>query len=241
MSNSGNSDRFSTIPSYPYSKSGIAPYHSHFSSTEEKDPFLNPSPSFLSYSSAFSLPYSSNLYSASHPPRPFRSSRPLPRSGSLQPQSPSHSKKTTPKHLNDVVDIAKVDAGEDTRTYIMLRNLPNRYRLDQVSAVLESAVGNNFTIVSMPVDPQTSRNLGYCFVQFASTADVAKAYRAVSTVEMIKSRCRTSHGQKQKVAKSASSAMHEFREGVKRCTLKKAKQDRILCHATIALLRSQLV
>lgn len=77
------------------------------------------------------------------------------------------------------MDIAKVDAGEDPRTYIMLRNLPNRYRLDQVSAVLERAVGDNFTIVSMPVDPQTSRNLGYCFVQFTSTTDVAKAYRAV--------------------------------------------------------------
>lgn len=101
----------------------------------------------------------------------------------LQPQSPSpsqpHSRKAAPKHLNDVVDIAKVDAGEDTRTYIMLRNLPNRYRLDQVSAVLERAVGDNFTIVSMPMDPQTSRNLGYCFVQFTSTTDVAKAYRAV--------------------------------------------------------------
>ena len=81
--------------------------------------------------------------------------------------------------MNDVVDISKVDACEDPRTYIMLRNLPNRYRLDQVSAVLERAVGDNFTIVSMPVDPQTSRNLGYCFVQFTSTMDVAKAYRAV--------------------------------------------------------------
>lgn len=96
-----------------------------------------------------------------------------------QPQSQPHARKAAPKHLNDVVDIAKVDAGEDTRTYIMLRNLPNRYRLDQVSAVLERAVGDNFTIVSMPVDPQTSRNLGYCFVQFTSTTDVAKAYRAV--------------------------------------------------------------
>lgn len=124
-------------------------------------------------------------YSSSHPPRPLRSSRPLPQGGALQlqPQSPSpsqpHSRKAAPKHLNDVVDIAKVDAGEDTRTYIMLRNLPNRYRLDQVSAVLERAVGDNFTIVSMPMDPQTSRNLGYCFVQFTSTTDVAKAYRAV--------------------------------------------------------------
>ena len=126
-------------------------------------------------------------YSSSHPPRPLRSPRPLPQEGALQlqpqpksqSQFQSHPRKAAPKHLNDVVDIAKVDAGEDTRTYIMLRNLPNRYRLDQVSAVLERAVGDNFTIVSLPVDPQTSRNLGYCFVQFASTTDVAKAYRAV--------------------------------------------------------------
>ena len=199
LSNSGSSDHFSTVPSYPYAKGGIAPYQTRFNSIEEKDPFLNLPPSFLPYYTAPSVSYPSMPYSSSPPPRPLRSSRPLAPGGALQPQSPlqpqlqppsqspsqsqSQSqpslKKAAPKPLNDVVDIAKVDAGEDTRTYIMLRNLPNRYRLDQVSAVLERAVGNKFTIVSMPVDPQTSRNLGYCFVQFTSTTDVAKAYRAV--------------------------------------------------------------
>ena len=193
LSNSGPSDHFSTVPSYPYSKGGVAPYQTRFHSIEEKDPFLNLSPSFLPYYTAPSLSYPSMPYNSSHPPRPLRSPRPLPQGGALQlqpqpqpqfqPQPQSqlqpHTRKAAPKHLNDVVDIAKVDAGEDPRTYIMLRNLPNRYRLDQVSAVLERAVGDNFTIVSMPVDPQTSRNLGYCFVQFTSTMDVAKAYRAV--------------------------------------------------------------
>lgn len=235
MPNSGSSDRFLTPPSYPYSKSGIAPFQTRFNSTEEKDPFLNLSSSFLPFSNAPPFPYPSpsttttTPYSASQFSRPLRSPRPLAQSGSLPPQQPPTVKKAAPKPLNNVVDISKVDAGEDPRTYIMLRNLPNRYRLDQVSAVLERAVGDNFTIVSMPVDPQTSRNLGYCFVQFASTADVAKAYRAVSLSGEIKSSCRTSRGRTRRAAKSASFVTRESRGGAKRRTRKAASRDPVLC------------
>lgn len=104
-----------------------------------------------------------------------------------------------------------MESGEETRTCIMLRNLPNRYRREQIASVLYQAVGNNFNIMSMPCDPQTDRNLGYCFVQFASPADVVKAYRTVAEEEGLNRRCRISIGRIPRVGKFASFATHASR------------------------------
>lgn len=148
--------------------------------------------------SFYSLPYQS-VPSAGLKERPqARISHPRPR-------------KPSSEQSIDEVDLVKMESGEETRTCIMLRNLPNRYRREQIASVLYQAVGNNFNIMSMPCDPQTDRNLGYCFVQFASPADVVKAYRTVAEEEGLNRRCRISIGRIPRVGKFASFATHASR------------------------------
>lgn len=45
--------------------------------------------------------------------------------------------------------------------------------------MLYEAVGNHYNIVSLPLDSDTHRNLGYCFVKFESVDDLIRAYEHV--------------------------------------------------------------
>ncbi|CBK22042.2 uncharacterized protein [Blastocystis hominis] len=42
--------------------------------------------------------------------------------------------------------------------------------------MLYEAVGDHYNIVSLPLDSDTHRNLGYCFVKFRSVDDLIRAY-----------------------------------------------------------------
>ena len=101
------------------------------------------------------------------------------RSNSLSSgQSGNHCKKKGNSEGEDV-NIEKLRSGEDKRTCVMLRNLPNRYHMENLHNMLYEAVGNHYNIVSLPLDSDTHRNLGYCFVKFESVDDLIRAYEHV--------------------------------------------------------------
>ncbi|KAK8801158.1 hypothetical protein WA158_001928 [Blastocystis sp. Blastoise] len=72
---------------------------------------------------------------------------------------------------------AKIHRGEEQRTVVLVRNIPNRLRKKDVTRVLANCVGyDNFFILRLPVDPFTKRNLGYAFVCFSTPHAVATFY-----------------------------------------------------------------
>ena len=89
-----------------------------------------------------------------------------------------HSKKKRSRRDEDV-NVARLKSGEDNRTCVMLRNIPNRYHTENLLNMLTEAVGDHYDIVSIPMDQTTGRNLGYCFVKFDSVDDLIRAYEHV--------------------------------------------------------------
>lgn len=93
--------------------------------------------------------------------------------------SGGHTRKRASGEGEDV-NIDRLRSGEDRRTCVMLRNLPNRYHMENLHNMLFEAVGDHYNIVSLPLDVDTRRNLGYCFVKFSSVEDLIRAYEHVA-------------------------------------------------------------
>ena len=85
----------------------------------------------------------------------------------------------------DDVDIAKLYSGEETRSAVMIRNIPNRFSKEEMCEILNEFVEGKFSIMNMPLDSKTHRNLGYCFIQFNSIPDLIEAYNHVGVEERV--------------------------------------------------------
>ena len=125
------------------------------------------------------------------------------RSGS---QGGGHAKKRGNSEGEDV-NVDKLRSGEDSRTCVMLRNLPNRYHMENLHNMLYEAVGDHYNIVSLPLDSDTHRNLGYCFVKFRSVDDLIRAYEHVAMGRRCDGRCREDPGPIQKATRRVVFAM----------------------------------
>lgn len=77
------------------------------------------------------------------------------------------------------VDISRVERGEETRTVVMLKNIPNRFSRDDVCRTLDECSKNKYNVLHMPLDQKTRRNLGYCFIQFTTSVDLIQAYHCL--------------------------------------------------------------
>lgn len=83
------------------------------------------------------------------------------------------------KGSGDDVDINKLISGEETRTAVMIRNIPNRFSKEELCDILDQFVMGKYTILNMPLDSKTHRNLGYSFIQFHTIQDLITVYKEV--------------------------------------------------------------
>ena len=96
------------------------------------------------------------------------------------------------KGAGEDVDLAKLRSGEETRSAVMIRNIPNRFSPDELSEILDLFVKGRrgeakrcvgkYSIINMPLDSKTHRNLGYSFIQFNSINDLITAYENVRLI-----------------------------------------------------------
>lgn len=93
-----------------------------------------------------------------------------------EPTRPAEERK---KGDGEDVDLAKLYSGEETRSAVMIRNIPNRFNKEDLCEILNEFVEGKFSIMNMPLDSKTHRNLGYCFIQFNSIPDLIEAYKNV--------------------------------------------------------------
>eukprot|EP00929_Paragymnodinium_shiwhaense_P054619 TRINITY_DN2738_c0_g3_i1.p1 TRINITY_DN2738_c0_g3~~TRINITY_DN2738_c0_g3_i1.p1 ORF type:complete len:267 (+),score=67.53 TRINITY_DN2738_c0_g3_i1:143-943(+) len=64
----------------------------------------------------------------------------------------------------------------DEATTVMLRHFPNRYKVQELQAVVVAhGFAGQFDFFHLPMDFTTKRNRGYCYINF-STVDIAKRF-----------------------------------------------------------------
>lgn len=71
------------------------------------------------------------------------------------------------------ISIENINDGKETRTTIMMKNIPKDFTQESLLHLLiDSGFNRRFDFVYMPIDLAACENIGYAFVNFLSSADV---------------------------------------------------------------------
>ena len=64
------------------------------------------------------------------------------------------------------IDIIEIISGKDKRTTLMLRNIPNKYKLDDLVKEIDKSFWGKYDYINLPIDYERKLNLGYAFINF---------------------------------------------------------------------------
>ena len=97
---------------------------------------------------------------------------------------------------------SRVLRGEDTRTTLMIKNIPNRVTKDELAEMISKTHAGAFDFIHMPLDRRSGSNVGYAFINFASHHSLLSFWqtwnsRAWAGHANSAKRCELSYAQKQ--------------------------------------------
>ncbi|GJQ15033.1 hypothetical protein GpartN1_g6824.t1 [Galdieria partita] len=75
-----------------------------------------------------------------------------------------------------ILYVEKVHSGEDTRTALMIRNIPNKYNQRMLLATLEENHRGKFDFFYLPIDFKNRCNVGYAFINFRHPTYIVPFY-----------------------------------------------------------------
>ena len=117
-----------------------------------------------------------------------------------------------------MIDPQRVLANEDSRQFLMIKNIPNRLAVwleinrsisqDRLLFILEQFVHFQIEFLYLPIDRTTECNLGYGYVSLVDSRAVLTLYHAVGHGRRITCRCMGSAGQIHPVSNSVRLCMH---------------------------------
>jgi hypothetical protein len=64
------------------------------------------------------------------------------------------------------LDLAKVMRGDDTRTTLMIRNIPNKYSQKMLLSTVDEKHKGKYDFLYLPIDFKNKCNVGYAFINF---------------------------------------------------------------------------
>ena len=79
------------------------------------------------------------------------------------------------------LDEAKMRSGEDTRTTLMIRNIPNKYTTKMLMSEFDENVPGLVDFFYLPMDCKNTCNVGYAFVNITTQAGVPVIFDQVPT------------------------------------------------------------
>ncbi|XP_041994424.1 protein MEI2-like 5 isoform X2 [Salvia splendens] len=76
------------------------------------------------------------------------------------------------------LDIDKIRTGEDTRTTLMIKNIPNKYTSKMLLATIDEHCKGTYDFLYLPIDFQNKCNIGYAFINLLSPLNIIPFYEA---------------------------------------------------------------
>ncbi|CAI9782123.1 unnamed protein product [Fraxinus pennsylvanica] len=76
------------------------------------------------------------------------------------------------------LDLDKIRSGEDTRTTLMIKNIPNKYTAKMLLATIDEHHKNTYDFLYLPIDFKNKCNVGYAFINMLSPSQIISFYEA---------------------------------------------------------------
>lgn len=76
------------------------------------------------------------------------------------------------------LDVEKVRKGEENRTALMIRNIPNKYNQKMLVSTLEEDHKGHFDFIYLPIDFKNKCNVGYAFINLTKVEYIESFYKA---------------------------------------------------------------
>ncbi|KAI3817044.1 hypothetical protein L1987_10831 [Smallanthus sonchifolius] len=78
------------------------------------------------------------------------------------------------------LDLEKIISGEDSRTTLMIKNIPNKYTSKMLLAAIDENHKGTYDFVYLPIDFKNKCNVGYAFINMVSPSHIISFYEAFS-------------------------------------------------------------
>ncbi|KAM3251165.1 hypothetical protein P3L10_005235 [Capsicum annuum] len=76
------------------------------------------------------------------------------------------------------LDLNRIRSGEDTRTTLMIKNIPNKYTSKMLLAAIDEQHKGTFDFLYLPIDFKNKCNVGYAFINMLSPSLIIPFYEA---------------------------------------------------------------
>ncbi|AQL02818.1 Protein MEI2-like 5 [Zea mays] len=76
------------------------------------------------------------------------------------------------------LDLEKIHRGDDTRTTLMIKNIPNKYTSKMLLAAIDELHRGTYDFFYLPIDFKNKCNVGYAFVNMISPVHIISFYQA---------------------------------------------------------------
>lgn len=79
------------------------------------------------------------------------------------------------KHFQ--LDLDKINSGEDARTTLMIKNIPNKYTSKMLLASIDESHSGTYDFLYLPIDFKNKCNVGYAFINMLSPMHIIPFYQ----------------------------------------------------------------
>ncbi|KAK4278967.1 hypothetical protein QN277_016736 [Acacia crassicarpa] len=75
------------------------------------------------------------------------------------------------------LDLDKIISGEDTRTTLMIKNIPNKYTSKMLLSAIDENHRGTYDFLYLPIDFKNKCNVGYAFINMVSASHIVPFYK----------------------------------------------------------------
>jgi len=91
--------------------------------------------------------------------------------------TPPRQESPTKEQEQFVLDVSKLLTGHETRTTLMIRNIPNKYTQKMILAAVDEVSRGLYDFFYLPIDFKNKCNVGYAFINFIHPQSVVEFYQ----------------------------------------------------------------